>query len=89
MNTSAPSTAESQPVTETVAVDGMSCGHCVEAVRRALEATPGVEVTHVAIGEARVRLDPSRADRAAIEAAIEAAGYAVRRDAWAEGGDHA
>ncbi|HLT47011.1 MAG TPA: cation transporter [Rubricoccaceae bacterium] len=89
MNTNAPSTAESQPITETIAIDGMSCGHCVAAVRRALEATPGVEVTHVAIGEARVCLDPTRVDRSAIEATIEEAGYTVRRDSWRGGGDHA
>jgi copper chaperone CopZ len=84
-----PHPTPAQPVEEAVAIDGMSCGHCVAAVRRALEATPGVEVTHVAIGEARVRLDPTRVDRSAIEATIEEAGYTVRRDSWRGGGDHA
>ena len=35
----------------------MSCGHCVSAVREALEETGGVEVLDVEIGTARVRYD--------------------------------
>ncbi len=62
---------------EQFAIDGMSCGHCVAAVRRALERLAGVEVDEVAIGHVRLSYDPRRADRAAIEAAVAGEGYQV------------
>ena len=62
---------------EHLAIDGMSCGHCVAAVRRALERVPGVDVIEVVIGHARLSYDPALADRAAIDAAIEGEGYQV------------
>ena len=40
-----------------IAIDGMSCGHCVAAVRGALEALPGVTVQSVEIGAATVAYD--------------------------------
>jgi mercuric transport protein len=39
----------------TLEVRGMTCGHCVAAVKRSLEAVPGV-------GEAKVTLAPPRAE---------------------------
>lgn len=63
---------------ETFDIDGMSCGHCVRAVREALEETPGVHVDHVEIGRARVDYDTEEVSRAQIVEAIEEAGYAVR-----------
>jgi copper chaperone len=78
MSTPVPSFPEPLAVIEDIAIEGMSCGHCVAAVRHALEATPGVEVVHVAVGDARVRRDPARADRAAVEAAIVEAGFSPR-----------
>ena len=62
---------------EHLTIDGMSCGHCVAAVRAALERLPGVEVQEVVIGHARISYDPATVDRAAIEAAVEGAGYGV------------
>ena len=38
-----------------IPISGMICGHCVETVRRALEAVPGVR-------SARVELDRGRAE---------------------------
>lgn len=58
-------------------IDGMSCGHCVAAVRRALEALPGVKVDEVAVGSAIVELDESATPPQAVADAIEDAGYAV------------
>jgi copper chaperone len=55
----------------------MSCGHCVQAVRRALEAVPGVSVDEVAIGTAVVEFDASATDAARIQQAVEDEGYAV------------
>ena len=58
-------------------ISGMSCGHCVHAVKSALEELDGVEVRKVEIGSATVEYDPARASRDAIESAIEDAGYQV------------
>lgn len=61
-------------------LQGMSCGHCVAAVRGALERLEGVAVEDVGIGEARVVFDPARVSAAQIAAAVEEEGYAVVRD---------
>ena len=62
----------------TFQIDGMSCGHCVAAVDRALRAVPGVQVDEVAIGAAVVTHDPHQAAAEAIQAAIAEAGYSAR-----------
>ena len=59
-----------------IQIDGMSCGSCVSHVRKALERVPGVEVARVAVGGADV-LVSSRSENAAIQQAIEDAGYEV------------
>ena len=59
----------------TLKIDGMSCGHCVMAVRKALEEVEGVRVEQVAIGTATVEYDPAVADAAAVIAAVDEAGY--------------
>lgn len=63
--------------TETLTIAGMSCDHCVRAVREALAGIDGVDVETVSIGEATVRLDASRASRAGIAAALDEEGYAL------------
>ena len=63
--------------TETFEIQGMSCGHCVRAVREALDEVDGVTVEDVGIGSARVAYDPQQTDRARIVEAVEEAGYAV------------
>ena len=58
----------------TLHIEGMSCGHCLNAVSRALHAVPGVTVKRVQIGRAELDVEPaSLADAAA--AAVTAAGY--------------
>ena len=37
-------------------IDGMSCGHCLNAVNQALARVPGVQVECVRIGRAEVQL---------------------------------
>ena len=59
----------------TVNVEGMSCGHCLNAVNRALRGLSGVEVQSVAIGQVKVAYDPAAIDPPRIAAAITAAGY--------------
>ncbi len=62
---------------ETIQIEGMSCGHCVKAVRETLEEMEGVEVEAVEIGSARVRYDDGQVEREKIEEAVEEAGFAV------------
>ncbi|NIR62021.1 MAG: hypothetical protein GWO02_22320 [Gammaproteobacteria bacterium] len=60
----------------TLKVTGMTCGHCVSAVTRALEKVPGVEKADVSLDEARAVV--TGADDVAIDAlvkAVEAEGY--------------
>ena len=56
-------------------IDGMSCGHCLNAVNRALTEMPGVEVDSVRMGRAEVRYDRARVSPAQLEAAVADAGY--------------
>jgi copper chaperone CopZ len=58
-------------------IEGMSCGHCVRAVDRALRGVPGVQVEEVAVGSAVVAYDPAVAKPEQIEAAIAEEGYGV------------
>jgi copper chaperone CopZ len=60
----------------TIAISGMSCGHCLKAVNKALAAVPGLEVRSVRIGRAELRL-PDGGTGEAAKAAIERAGYKV------------
>lgn len=55
-------------------IGGMSCGHCVAAVKKALESVPGVARAEVEVGRARVIAD-GEIDRDALAAAIRDAGY--------------
>lgn len=68
-----PNTGASERLELTIA--GMTCGHCVTAVRDALDSLPGVAVDHVRIGKASVTLAPNSASPAALIEAIREAGY--------------
>ena len=63
--------------TETITIEGMSCGHCVRAVEQALRAVPGVDVESVEIGSARVTYDEQVVDRSRLVRAIEEEGFSV------------
>ena len=56
-------------------IEGMSCEHCVRAVKGRLTKTPGVTVEDVEIGSATLRYDPSKTNVDAIEEAIADEGY--------------
>jgi copper chaperone len=60
-----------------IQIEGMSCGHCVAAVKRALDALPGVQVDAVEVGSARVQFDPATMSRDRITAAVADEGYAA------------
>ncbi|HLU26371.1 MAG TPA: cation transporter [Longimicrobiales bacterium] len=61
----------------TIAIQDMSCGHCVKAVEQALGEIDGVQVEGVQIGSATILVDPARVSRDRIVSAIEEAGYRV------------
>jgi len=75
-------TTTNAPGTTTLSIDGMSCGHCVQAVTKALSAVPGVTVRSVAVGAAEIEAKDGRAAGQAV-AALEAAGYPARTTAAA------
>jgi copper chaperone len=62
----------------TLQIDGMSCGHCVSRVQKALARVEGVHVDQVDIGSARVSYEPSKVSLVQIREAVEDAGYEVR-----------
>jgi len=59
----------------TLKIDGMSCGHCVARVEKALSRLDGVGVRRVEIGSAEIDYDPARTPFARIRETIEDAGY--------------
>ena len=63
-------------------VVGMSCQHCVRAVKTAVEAVSGVEKVEVSLERnlATVDFDPGVATLQMIKAAIEDQGYSVAEE---------
>jgi copper chaperone len=56
-------------------IEGMSCEHCVRAVRGRLERTPGVKVDDVHVGSATIEYDPTTTSVDDLEEAIADEGY--------------
>ena len=82
--------------TITLAIDGMSCGHCVTAVTKVLSTVAGVKVQSVALGSAVIEAADGLAASQAM-AALGEAGYSAtapgdvavtsaRRPAWGGAG---
>ncbi len=61
----------------TFSVHGMTCGHCLQTVDRALRSLPDVTVDRLSIGSATVSFDESRVKSELIAKAIEDVGYRV------------
>ncbi|QJR37319.1 heavy-metal-associated domain-containing protein [Gemmatimonas groenlandica] len=61
----------------TMQISGMTCGHCVAGVTRALKGVPGVTVDHVVIGTASVEYDANTTTPTDIAKAVEEEGYRV------------
>ncbi len=59
----------------TLHIEGMSCGHCLNAVNRALSALPGVTLDSVQMGRASVRYDETLVAPDTIREAVADAGY--------------
>lgn len=65
----------------TLKIDGMSCGHCVGSVRKALETVQGTEILDVTVGSASIDFDSRVTSVEQIASAIADAGYEVRSTA--------
>lgn len=61
-------------VQTTLKVTGMTCGHCVAAVTKALEAIPGVEKADVSLEKAQAVVS-GEADQQAMIDAVKEEGY--------------
>jgi copper chaperone len=63
----------------TLAVKGMSCGHCVKAVEGSVGKLPGVETVqvHLQEGKVDVAFDPAAVSLEAIKETIDDQGYEV------------
>ena len=60
-----------------ITIDGMSCGHCLSAVQRALSSLSGVDLESVRMGRAELQYDPVLTDLIRISAVVQSAGYPV------------
>lgn len=58
-------------------IEGMSCGHCVMAVKKELSKLTGVTVESVEVGKARVQIDETAVTPDRLSKAVEEAGYRV------------
>ena len=56
-------------------VNGMSCGHCVGQVTKALTGLHGVIVNRITVGHASVSYDPATITARTILDAVKGAGY--------------
>ncbi|MGI8810501.1 MAG: heavy-metal-associated domain-containing protein [Acidimicrobiales bacterium] len=66
--------------TTTITVDGMTCGHCVNAVQTEVGKLDGVTDVSVDLTSGQVTIvADSTPDPAALQGAVEEAGYEVRR----------
>lgn len=63
-----------------IAIEGMSCQHCVMAVKKALGGVPGILESNVQIGSAVVKYDENKVKKEDIETKIEDAGYKVAKN---------
>lgn len=70
-------------------IEGMTCDHCVKAVRKAIESVPGVRSASVDLdaGKAEVRVMPGWVDDQGLSSAVEKAGYEARIEPDPPGND--
>ena len=59
-------------------IEGMSCNHCVQAVRRELERLEGVTVADVGIGTATLHYHNAPLPADVLRNAVERAGYTLK-----------
>ncbi len=63
--------------TSELKIEGMSCNHCVMAVKKELSKLETVKVNDVQIGSAKVEYDENTVNQRDLESAVEEAGYKV------------
>ena len=62
----------------TLSIDGMTCGHCVKSVHKALAAVPGVRAVDVKLANGTATIVHDDVATAALSQAVVRAGYTVR-----------
>jgi copper chaperone CopZ len=62
---------------KTLAIEGMSCKHCVMHVKEALVGVPGVESADVDLAKKSAVVTGSALDDEAMKAAVADAGYEI------------
>ena len=62
---------------QVLVLGGMTCGHCVMAVKKALSAVDGVKSAEVTLDPPRaiVRFDPEKTGVESLKSAVAAEGY--------------
>jgi len=61
-------------------IEGMSCSHCVQAVKKAISSVPGVKSVEVSLEKKQAYLDTDgEVDPDLIKKAVEEEGYKVVR----------
>lgn len=61
-----------------IRIEGMSCHHCVMALRKSFQMMDGIEEAEVEVGSAKLTLDESKVSDSDINDAITRAGFKVR-----------
>jgi copper chaperone len=62
----------------TIKVNGMSCGHCVMAVTKALQKIAGVKNVQVSLEKGEAAFDEERpVDQSAVREAVQKAGFDI------------
>lgn len=59
-----------------IKIEGMSCNHCVMAVKKEIQKLDVAEID-VKIGEAKIKFDETKVSESEIKQAINEAGYTV------------
>lgn len=64
--------------TKSLKIEGMSCHHCVMALRKSFEMLDGVANAEVEVGMADVSFDETKVDDGKLLEAVVRAGFKVR-----------
>lgn len=62
-----------------LSIKGMHCGGCATKVLAALKSLPGARVENVAVGSARISIDPQTTSADALILAIDNLGFKAAR----------
>lgn len=64
-------------MTISLAIQGMSCQHCVNRVKKAIDSLPGIQKSDVQVGIATLDIDTSLTSPDTVKRVVEDAGYIV------------